>query len=87
MANHKSAIKRIGQNRKRAERNRQHRSAMRTAMKKVRTAAEAGEKTVAADALQAAMKKLDKMATKGIIHPRNAARRISRLAKLVNKVA
>ena len=86
MANHKSAIKRIRQNLKRNERNRYVRSTMRTYIRKVRTAVDAGDATQAGEALALAIKTIDKAASKGVIHKNQASRRISRLQKLVNGV-
>lgn len=76
MPNVKSAEKRMRTNAARAERNRQFRSKMRTALKKVRSAdnAETG-----AAALREAASLLDRAARKRIIHPNKAARAKSRL--------
>ena len=84
MANHKSAIKRIRQTRKRTIRNRFVRSTMRTFIRRVREAVATGDKTVAAGALVDAVRKIDKAASKGVIHRNQASRRVSRLTKLVN---
>lgn len=86
VANHKSAEKRIRQNEKRNLRNRSVRSSMRTFIKKVRAAAESGDKTAADAALVDAMKQIGTAASKGVIHKNQASRRISRLQLLVNKV-
>ncbi len=79
MANIQSAKKRIRQNAKRRERNRHYRAAARTYVKKTRAHIAAGEIEEAEETAQLAVKTLDKAARKGIIHPRNAARRKSRL--------
>jgi small subunit ribosomal protein S20 len=84
MANHKSAIKRIRQNAKRREFNRTFRSRARTFVKKARTAIEEGKQQPAEEATLLAIQDLDKAASKGIIHKRNAARRKSRLMKQLN---
>ncbi len=84
MANHKSALKRIRQTAKRREYNRAFRSRARTFVKKARTAIEDGNATSAAEAARLAIQDLDKAASKGIIHKRNAARRKSRLMKQLN---
>jgi small subunit ribosomal protein S20 len=84
LANHKSAIKRIRQTRKRTIRNRFVRSTMRTFIRRVREAVATGDKTVAAGALVDAVRKIDKAASKGVIHRNQASRRVSRLTKLVN---
>lgn len=83
MANTKSAIKRIRTSAKRHERNQAVKSATRTYVRKART-------SIARDAAQAnvdvvsAISALDRAATKGVIHPNNAARRKSRLMKALN---
>lgn len=87
MANHKSALKRIRQTAKRTVRNRHVRSTMRTHIKRVRTAVEAGDPTVAQAELALAITKIDKAASKGVIHKNQASRRVSRLQKAVNKLA
>jgi small subunit ribosomal protein S20 len=84
MANHKSAIKRIRQTEKRNARNRAAKSSIRTTVKKARTAAAAGEKEQAKQLFLEAEIALAKGASKGLLHTKNAARKISRLAKLVN---
>ncbi len=84
MANHKSALKRIRQTVKRTERNRYVRGTMRTYIRRVREAAAAGDKAVAETALRAAIIKIDKAASKGVIHKNQASRRVSRLTMLVN---
>lgn len=84
MANHKSAIKRMKQNEKRAARNRHIRSTMRTFVKQVREAAAAGDNETAQAALERAVPYIDKAASKGVIHKATASRKISRLAKLID---
>ncbi|MEY2424985.1 MAG: small subunit ribosomal protein [Actinomycetota bacterium] len=81
MANIKSQKKRILTNEKARVANKGVRSELKTRTKAAVAAAgtEAGP-----DALKAAIKKLDKAATKGVIHPNAAARRKSRLTKRVN---
>ena len=80
MANIKSQIKRNKQNEKRRVRNKAVRSELRTRTKGAVAAAETGADN-AADAERLAMKRIDKAATKGMIHKNAAARRKSRLAK------
>ena len=82
MANIKSQIKRNRQNEKRRVRNKAVRSELRTRTKTAVAAAEAGAEN-AAEAERLAMKRIDKAATKGVIHKNAAARRKSRLAKRV----
>lgn len=87
MANIKSAKKRILVNRTKAERNKSIRSGVKTSMKKVLAAVEAGDKNVAANELKAATKTIEMAATKGVYHKNNAARKVSRLSKAVNQMA
>ena len=80
MANIKSQIKRIGQNERRRERNKSVRSELRTRTKTALTAIETGAED-AAERVQLAVRRIDKAAAKGIIHPNQAARRKSRLMR------
>ena len=81
MANHKSAIKRIRQNEKRRLHNRTYRNRARTLVKKARTAIESGKVEEARAATKIAVRDLDKLASRGVVHKRNAARRKSRLMR------
>ena len=81
MANHKSALKRIRQNEKRRLYNRHFRNRARTFVKKARVAIKGADGAEAVEAVRLAVRDLDKAATRGVIHPRNAARRKSRLMK------
>ncbi len=81
VANIKSQKKRILTNAKRQERNKAVKSELRTRVKSA--TASAGSETNTED-VRLAMKRLDKAATKGIIHPNQAARRKSRLMKKIN---
>lgn len=83
MANIKSQIKRIRQNEVRRERNKSVRSEVRTRAKTALVAAEQGAED-ADERLRMAVKRIDKAAAKGIIHPNQAARRKSRLMQHVN---
>ena len=80
MANIKSQIKRNRQNEGRRVRNKAVRSELRTAAKKVRTAAAEGTEESTA-LFRQATRALDRAASKGILHKRTAARRKSRLAR------
>ena len=86
MANHKSAKKRARQAVKRNARNRGDRSEIRTAIKKVRSAIEAGDGETAAGALRQAESLLRRGSSKGLIHWKTASRRISRLTKATNQL-
>jgi small subunit ribosomal protein S20 len=70
---------------KRNEHNRQLRSKLRTGLKDIRAAIDAGDVTKAKAALNATFSLIDKMATKGIIHGNAANRYKSRLAKRTSK--
>lgn len=79
MANSPQARKRARQAEKHRMRNAGMKSMMRTQVKKVVYAIEAGDKTAAQDAYKAAVPILDNMARKGLIHKNKAARHKSRL--------
>ncbi|MCY3831930.1 MAG: 30S ribosomal protein S20 [Chloroflexi bacterium] len=81
MANHKSAIKRIRQNEKRRLHNRHFRNRARTLVKKAREAIASGDLDEARKATRTAVRDLDKLASRGVVHKRNAARRKSRLMR------
>jgi len=80
----KSAKKAMRQARRHAVTNRAQRSALRTALKRVRAA---GTKQDASTAYAAAVRLLDRAAQRGLIHRNNAARHKSRLAKYVRTKA
>ncbi len=81
MANIKSQIKRIKQNEKRRQRNQSVKSSLKTAVRKFREAADAGEKDQAVELGRAANRALDKAASKGVIHKNQAANRKSAISK------
>jgi len=81
VANIKSQIKRIGTNEKARLRNKAVKSSLKTAVRRFREAAEAGDAAQATELLRAANKQLDKAASKGVIHANQAANRKSALAK------
>ncbi|MCQ2498253.1 MAG: 30S ribosomal protein S20 [Lachnospiraceae bacterium] len=87
MANIKSAKKRVLVAQRNADRNKSIKTAVKTAIKKVRAAIEAGDKNAANEALVAATKSIDMACTKGVFHKNTAARKVSRLAQAVNKMA
>jgi small subunit ribosomal protein S20 len=86
MPNTKSAAKRMRQEQKRRVFNRRTKSVVKTAVTKARQAIvlPAIDEEAAAAAVRTAVSELDKAAKKGVIHPRNAARRKSRLMKQLN---
>jgi small subunit ribosomal protein S20 len=85
LANHKSAFKRARQNEVRRLRNKSNRTRVKNAVKDVRLAV-SGRESDAAEVLKKAQSVIDKAAKKGSIHPRTAARKISRLSKVVKPV-
>ena len=87
MAHRKSAKKRIRQNEKRRLRNRSHITALRTQVKKMRQALEAGDLERARAEYGTTAAALDKAVTRGVIHANNASRRKSRLANQLATLA
>ena len=81
MANIKSQIKRNKQNQKRHERNKAVKTSLKTAVRKFREAAEAGDKDKAVELGRSANRQLDKAASKGVIHKNQAANRKSAISK------
>jgi small subunit ribosomal protein S20 len=83
VANIKSQIKRNKQNERRRLRNKAVRSELKTRTKRAETAAAEGSDD-ATEALREAIKRIDKAASKGVIHKNQAARRKSRLVKRIS---
>ncbi|MEU8263600.1 30S ribosomal protein S20 [Micromonospora sp. NPDC048999] len=83
MANIKSQIKRNRQNEKRRLRNKSVKSSLKTAIRKFNEAAEAGDTELATTLMRDASRKLDKAASKGVIHANQAANRKSAIAQRV----
>lgn len=86
MANIKSQKKRILTNEKARQRNKAVKSSLKTAVKKVQTAVDAGDADGAMAAALEASKLLDRAASKGMIHKNQAANRKSGIVKLANSV-
>lgn len=86
MATHKSAIKRHKQSLRNQARNRAVKTRLKNAIKDVRLAVQQQDKDAAAQALKIATSLLDKASTKGVIHWKNSARKISRLARSVGGI-
>ena len=86
VANHKSALKRAKQNTIRRMRNKMVRTRVKNVVKEVRLAV--GEQTgdQAISSLNQAKSIIETAAKKGVIHPNTAARKISRLSRLVNTI-
>ena len=86
MANIKSQIKRVGTNEKARIRNASAKSAVRTAIKKVRVAAAANDKAAAVEASNAAFRLIDKTVSDGIQQKNTAARQKSEVSRLINDI-
>ncbi|TCP54857.1 small subunit ribosomal protein S20 [Tamaricihabitans halophyticus] len=86
MANIKSQMKRIKTNEKARQRNKAVKSSVKTAVRKFREAADAGEQEKATELLREASRKLDKAASKGVIHKNQAANRKAAMAQRANKI-
>jgi small subunit ribosomal protein S20 len=84
VANIKSQIKRIRTNEKRRQRNKSVKSSVRTAIRKFREAAEAGDNERAQELMRAASRALDKAASKGVLHKNQAANKKSSMARRAN---
>ena len=82
----KSAEKRQRQNEKRRLRNKMEKSAIRSTSKKVTLAAQAKDNAAAEAALQEMIKRIDTAARKGIVKKNTAARKKSRMQRLVNSI-
>ena len=84
MANIKSQIKRIRTNEKARLRNKSVKSSLKTAVRHFRDAADSGDRAAALAALTSASRQLDKAASKGVIHPNQAANKKSAMALRAN---
>jgi small subunit ribosomal protein S20 len=87
MANSKQARKRARQSTERNAHNTALRSRLRTAIKSVRKAIAAGDKTAAAKTLQTATSVIDSIADKKVVHKNTASRNKSRLAAAIKSMA
>lgn len=87
MANTPQAEKRIRRNARRAAVNKGRLSRIRTHVKKVESAIEAGDKAAAQTALQAAQPEIARGVAKGVLHKNTASRKYSRLSKRVSALA
>jgi len=86
VANIKSQKKRILTNERRRMRNKSVKSSLHTAIRAFRAAAADGDKDKAAELLVSTSRKLDKAASKGVIHKNQAANKKSALAQSLNKL-
>jgi small subunit ribosomal protein S20 len=87
MANTKSAKKMVRKITRKTAINKSRRTQMRTHVRKVEEAITSGDKAAAAVAFKAAEPQLAKSAQKGVIHPKTASRKVSRLAARVRAMA
>ena len=87
LANHKSALKRARQNDARRIRNMSYKTRVKNVVKETRTAIAENSEEKVQECLRKAISTLQKSASKGAIHKKNASRKISRLASQVNQMA
>ncbi len=87
MANHKSALKRARQNENKRMRNKSTKTRIKNVVKNVRLAVSEKSNEAALNELNTAKSAIDKAAKKGVIHKNTAARKISRLSRLVNTIS
>ena len=87
MASHKSALKRAKQNEVKRLRNKGYKTRAKTAVKEVRAAVADKSPEKAGESFKSAVSIIQKTASKGVIHKNKAARKISRLARLVNQIS
>jgi small subunit ribosomal protein S20 len=85
LANHPSALKRARQNETRRLRNRMVKTRVKNVVKSVRQAIEAHSAEAATTTLDQAKSMIAKAAKRGVIHKKNASRKISRLSKLARR--
>lgn len=86
MPNIKSAKKRVKTSAKKNIANTEITSSMKTAIKKFEKEVTSGDKKVAEEKLNTAIKRIDKAAASGLIHKNNAARKKSRLTQMKNNM-
>ncbi|MBY6540567.1 30S ribosomal protein S20 [Rhodococcus sp. BP-349] len=86
MANIKSQVKRIATNERQRLRNQSVKSSLRTVIRSFREATETGDKAKAEEILLTASRKLDKAASKGVIHKNQAANKKSAMSLAFNKL-
>lgn len=86
MANIKSAKKRIKVTKTKTERNKTIKSQIKMFYKKIDSLVKSGNKSEAQKVLVEATKAIDKAASKNVYHKNNAARKVGRLQKAVNKI-
>jgi len=85
MANHKSAERRARQTIRRTEKNEARRSRVKTFVRSFRDTMNGTDAQAKTQALKETIRELQHAASKGVLHKRNAARRVSRLTLALNK--
>ena len=85
MPNIKSAAKRARQNITREKRNRRIKSMLKTSIRRFEESLQSGDMEEARVKLNAAVRQIDKAAARGVVHKNNAARKKSRLNRMINK--
>jgi len=86
LANHKSALKRARQNKVRRLRNKGYRTKVKNSIKEVKASIAERSVDKARESFTNAVSIIQKTADKGIIHKNNASRKISRLARQLNRL-
>jgi len=86
MANHVSALKRVRQTAKKTEVNRNNRSRVRGALRKMREVVATGDKKAAETQFRETVSALDKAIQKGVLHANTAGRYKSRLSARVKAI-
>jgi len=85
LPNIKSAAKRARQNITREKRNRRIKSMLKTSIRRFEESLQSGDMEEARVKLNAAVRQIDKAAARGVVHKNNAARKKSRLNRMINK--
>ena len=87
MANHKTALKRARQSELKRLRNKAAKTRIKTVVKEVRNAATDKSTEPSSSNLSTAQSAIDKAVKKGVVHKRTAARKISRLSKMIKNAS
>lgn len=87
MATHKSSEKRARQDIKKSANNQKTLSSVRTAEKKLRTAIASKDVKSATELLKKFSSTIDKAASKGVVHAKTAARKVSRVSTQISSLS
>jgi small subunit ribosomal protein S20 len=85
LPNIKSAEKRVRQNVKRELRNRRTKSMLKTSIRRFEESLQSGNMDEAKVTLNAAVRQIDRAATRGVVHKNTAARKKSRLSRIFSQ--